>query len=625
VFAGLREGDPARVDGAPDDLPAGARRRPRALEVALVVALLAVCALQLRAILASGYSNDDVLNSQIPMEMRLTGRSFLDYWRDQTSYWQQTHGRFFPVSGLETVLVFTTFTSRAAYKAFQVVVAVAALGAFVLFVRQLTGQLWAGLLAGLVAVTGMQVRAWNDPWLQYNGQQPTTLLLVVGAMSAFLAWARSGRVRWLVVALVPWTLTLMLYETTFAFVVLFPVLVLGSARPRRARVAACLVMLAPVVVLGAYVATLRSDADQRTTSYTTDLDPTEVLPALVEQVGAALPLSYSALGPDPAVRPWARDALLPGFADLLVVAGAAAVAAVALARSGPIDRVRRWQLAGLGGALWLLPAGFVAVTVRWQQELEPGLGYVSVYLQTFGMALLAVAAVGWWRARRPAPVGRAVIAVAVVLVSLVLVVTQEGNRRAVDALQPLRWDREAFGHAIDDGLLTGVQAGDGILALTLQLWATPAFAHAHGAPPTALQFGGPPGCQPVALACLRDAGFVWAVSPEYGATEDRAQVLFAPIRDVVDSAELQRPVVLTDRLRAWVADPAARRGEAAPTLEALVRTADASGALAVRPAAPDELVVEDVGDGWVLLEVRPAAGLVDAGYLDLTVTPAGGT
>ena len=57
-------------------------------------------------------SNDDVANSQIPMHLRLTGQGVWAYWGDQTDFWREVHGRFFPLSGLETILVLTGVTTR---------------------------------------------------------------------------------------------------------------------------------------------------------------------------------------------------------------------------------------------------------------------------------------------------------------------------------------------------------------------------------------------------------------------------------------------------------------------------------------------------------------------------------
>jgi len=464
------------------------------------------------------------------------------------------------------------------------------------------------------------VRAWNDPWLQYNGQQATALMLVLAAFLAFLAFARGGSRAWVAVALVPWTAVLMLYETTWAFLVLFPLLALGGAASRRARAVGCAVMALPVLVLGLLLVGWRADASEPTTSYTTRLDPAEVLPTFVEQTTAALPLSYSTFGPAPADRPWTVAALLPDPLDLVVAAGAVVLVVVALPRLRPMHRDVRWQLAGIGAAFWGLPAGVVATTVRWQEELRPGLGYVSVYVQTFGMALVGLAALAWWRGRRrrdpstPLVVGLAVVA------ALALVVTQHTTQRAVEALQSLRWDREVLADAIRHGLFAAVDDGEGVLSLRHHGWINPAFVQWYGGPEGPVQFDPPAGCRPLRTDCLLDRGFTWVMTPEYGAGEDHGHVLLVPLAGVGPPAE-GGGTVFGAELRAYVRHPDAGPDRRPP--EVRVRVADAvDGVPAIRAATPDEVEVDAAGDGWWLLRVTPRQGVVDAQFLELGPGPA---
>jgi len=51
------------------------------------------------------------------------------------------------------------------------------------------------------------------------------------------------------------------------------------------------------------------------------------------------------------------------------------------------------MLALLGGMFWLAPPVLIAITLRWQDELPPGQGYLSVVWGYVGVALLL--AVGW--------------------------------------------------------------------------------------------------------------------------------------------------------------------------------------------------------------------------------------
>src|SRR5262249_19677763 len=129
-------------------------------------------------VLHSGYSGDDVPNSQIPMQMRLAHQSFWAALSSQIPYWMHTYGRFFPMSSAETLVVFKLFSTRMAYKAFQVVAVLGTVGLFVVTVSVLTTRRTVGLLAGAILALSLQIRFFHDPILQFSAQQPIVVSLL---------------------------------------------------------------------------------------------------------------------------------------------------------------------------------------------------------------------------------------------------------------------------------------------------------------------------------------------------------------------------------------------------------------------------------------------------------------
>jgi len=145
-------------------------------------------------------------------------------------------------------------------------------------------------------------------------------------------------------------------------------------------------------------------------AYTINLDPGEVVRTTLRQFVAVLPLGQHWLpgssGPTVSLsaRAWLLCAAL--FAVLLV---GLCSAWRRLAPSGISARM----LAAIGLWLWAVPAALVGVTSRWQTELPQGQGYLGVFVQSFGVALVVAAAlIGLANARPATPLGHRVSALA---------------------------------------------------------------------------------------------------------------------------------------------------------------------------------------------------------------------
>ncbi len=81
----------------------------------------------------------------------------------------------------------------------------------------------------------------------------------------------------------------------------------------------------------------------------------------------------------------------------------------------------------LGAVVWILPGALLALSGKYQRVVGPGLGYLPVFLQAFGLAILAAAAVAWVRARMPERWPRIAVGI-VVFQAAAAMLTYESNR-----------------------------------------------------------------------------------------------------------------------------------------------------------------------------------------------------
>ena len=119
-------------------------------------------------IFQSPFSADDTFDSFIPMQMRFSGTSYWHTVRSISENWSTTQGRFFPGAVAIGVLSHVLFPGREEYKIAQLCFAMLALFMFALFVKVLTKNIYASLLAVLFVIVSLQFRA------QYDGLFPVS-------------------------------------------------------------------------------------------------------------------------------------------------------------------------------------------------------------------------------------------------------------------------------------------------------------------------------------------------------------------------------------------------------------------------------------------------------------------
>lgn len=409
-----------------------------------LVALLGLAALGLAPALGAGYWAEDIYYSaMIPANPILHDSTWLAETSDQVRH-SLLVGRFYPITPVITAAAFALFRSVVAYKAYIVGMTLVDVVLFYALVRRLTGRKGFALLAGMMAVGLFQFRLSVDPILGYYGQ----IQWVIAAFLLSLIWLRrhlaGGRPAWLGASAGAYLLCTLAYEMTYTLAAI-PLFLILRARPGRR---AGLAMAAPFVASAGFSAGMTILVRRLHPSdnyvHTTDLDPVRALGSFLCQVSAGLPLSYYLADP---LRLFGRGRGLAAWVDWLLQPGVIAVAGLGLAVTfrtlrkarraatdlGPVDDR---TLVGLGLLLATCPAVLTAISPYHRSYLGPGVGWIGVMVQYYGVALLL--ALGAWRAARAGWGGgpfarRKCLAVALGLAA-VLGITHRSNVEVVAAL-----------------------------------------------------------------------------------------------------------------------------------------------------------------------------------------------
>jgi hypothetical protein len=417
--------------------------------------------------LRSGWIGDDAFYSVLN---GILGADRITLWqamRQAFDLWFFGSGRFYPGLIVEKYLVFAVFANLLAYKLLIVAATLATLELFRRCVAAYTSR-GLGNLAALVAAALLALHGYHDAILSYNAMPQVVAMLLLGSLIAFrrvLEGAGSG-LRALSIAL--YAAAALTYEDVYGFSLLYVVIAAFERRSRRAVLAASWPYLAIAAGLALVSGAMRVAAGVPSYSpYGLSIVPAAVLRALGEQILAAFPLAYYLLDPS---HIFGRSNVYDFFnnAPLNPIVFIAFVAALAYALDGAArERLDARGPIVVGAAVVVLAAAPIAGLVKYQTELKPGLGYLPVFFEEFGIALIlaSLAAITMRGSRRFAWQ----IAWSVVIAAIATV-TAAANVRVVREDFARTQARQSLERQLDRGFLNGIPDGTFVTIPAPQDW-----------------------------------------------------------------------------------------------------------------------------------------------------------
>jgi hypothetical protein len=428
-----------------------------------LLAALALAVAMLLPVLKTGFISDDTANSCVSGILHYHGFSLADLVA-QECRWHLLQGRFFPVMILQLRGVYHLLPGVTAYKAYLVLAVAVNLLLFAGLIRRLTGSPTLAAL-GLVAMACLfQLRFYHDALLSFHGFMQfivTGMLLSLWSLDRFLT---GDRPLWVVVAVLLYLPVLLTYEITYSFFLLHLALILARGRSWKAAGLTALPFLAAAVSCAAVPLVWRTFLGSNPgDAYRPNGDPIAITATLTRQLVAAFPLVSYRAHFKPLYPPYfvlMRSRPLPVF---LVTAGAFALTLALFARlrqERPEGGIGPRGLVWMGLLLWLLPALPISLSPKYQKELVFGLGYLPVYTQYFGVALLFLAAAVRWSRRLERP---ATARIAAFVVALLIGHTYAANAALARFYAWDRGVRDNVEEALAAGLLDDVPDGATLL------------------------------------------------------------------------------------------------------------------------------------------------------------------
>lgn len=367
--------------------------------------ILLMTAASLSMLFRSGFYWDDAVNSTV----------YLAQKKDQISTWQHVldfMAEYLHLGRINVLSIYYYFffyiENVSVYKAL-IILSILADQLILRRVLLAFGVPLSGARMGMLLMPMLlQTRAYQDPVSGfYSLMQLLTAEMLLCAM--FLQrWLHSGRGLHLALSLLLFGMGLMTYEVCFPFLLMICLLILVNRGTfgKAVRGSLPFVVLTILMLLG--VAAVRSRFVTQGTyeGVAFSLSPAAVLRTAFRQFTAGLPLSYYSAAYQASVLDNAYPAAgfmsydflsflsAVRFSDVLIAVGCLYVF-FQLWKSRKNDEDLPSQkayraLLVLGLSFAVLPVVTVAVSERYQGQLMPGLGYLPVYMQYYGIAVLMV-------------------------------------------------------------------------------------------------------------------------------------------------------------------------------------------------------------------------------------------
>ncbi len=402
--------------------------RLRAIRAALFGMVVTLVALP---IMGLPYSADDTFNRNQALQ------PFLDQVRgawDINLAWMRNQGRFFPGGSLYGLIVWNALPSRAAYMTYLVLLNIVCVVLVSYVVWQVARSPYLAAFAGFAVGMCMQLRYVSfDGLASFTGlvQYTLTLTLIAGLAAGHIC--RGGSRWWSLAVLVPWSLAITAYEVSLLMLPAILLLIWAIGPPIRENWRrwswATLPLLVPAALEFGVTMVLRQDPKSVVPAYQIDLGG-PVLATMAKQFTAALPFAQSIL----------IDAPFDWRLGLMLVAALAVPTILAWRpwAAGPPSCRRRtsYALIGAGAWAWLTPSLLAGVTVRWQESLDWGVGYIYLPYEFVGLALVLTGIAGIVRSYAPAPWARVAFSVLFGIVVVACVLTAAENILNVGTIVP---------------------------------------------------------------------------------------------------------------------------------------------------------------------------------------------
>ncbi|VVB69336.1 Concanavalin A-like lectin/glucanases superfamily protein [uncultured archaeon] len=378
--------------------------------ICLGLCSLSLCVFMLSPLLNSGFFGDDAATSFVNGDLAYSNLTLSQFIYNNINMWTY-NGRFFPLAAVIGSLLLSFVPNLFLYKLLAIAFNVINILIFAYLIRSMTGLRSLSLLAILSTPVFLQFRMFHDSIMSFTFLLQTVFFLTVISAIFLISYLKSGKRIYLFSSLILYFLSMLTYEATLPFFILYILIIYFYSENRNSRyvlklsflfIALSLLCISiPIIIRIHYGLPLVGGSDFTTGSsaYVPNINAKEFAVTLAKQTFSALPLSYQIV--NYFIRPTEtindlKNILSP---TILIIILAYFLLYWSISKR-VLEEVYQQQnqfdvkiLSIFGLFLLVLPATLVSLSPRYQKEIYWGVGYLPVYISYFGAVIIALCAI----------------------------------------------------------------------------------------------------------------------------------------------------------------------------------------------------------------------------------------
>ncbi len=428
----------------------------------LYVFTLAFVLLSLLLLYKVPFNGDDAINCMTGGALAFGHRTIWQHTSMLYKNWLDT-GRVYPLAFYSYAL-FSALPTLFAYRTFQIVLNMTVIASFGALTHRLTKSSQAAAAAMLLIPVFIQFRYYQDPVMAYHGMLQFVALYLIWAMYLQIYGIEKGKVIPIIGSSLLYLCCLLTYEISFAFILIFVLISIhyGKGAGKFINVNPHLLVTAAILGVTFYYRTHAANASYAGVSISWNI--WKILKAFISQISSAIPLSYWLLATPTFLIYGIRQFIFAiTFWDvfLSVTLG---VLLLAIFFFLPRRKIPL-SLFLYGLVLWLLPASIISLSLRYQTELSPGVGYLPIYIQYFGGALIAVSTIHYIFMRVKNEKANRIFAFLIALCFSLGFLINNINNRQIKNVYADNNCQALSAAAMNDGILDRLEDNDALLVL----------------------------------------------------------------------------------------------------------------------------------------------------------------
>lgn len=334
-------------------------------------------------LLQSDYFGDDLYNFQVPGTVPLIFPSVFDLTKHYFMEWVNVNGRFFPAAWY-VYYIFYIFDTVYSYKLFLLSITIVGIGTFSYLIYLLSKDKYLSFLFLFLTPIFFQYRFYHDPMLSFHGLMQILFLHITLSLIFLTKYLQDSLRHNYYISIFFFFLALITYEITYIFILLFIPIILSDIKLKN-NWKKIFYLSIPYIVILCFLTLLtlyfRSHAAAPSGAYVPNWNLLTVLKTYFNQTLSVLPTSYSIATGD-----------ISSFFHFITFGDIAIVFFFMLLYIYSISfkkqRVLNKNLLFLGVLLIVLPGVLISLSPKYQSEIQFGIAYLPVYIQSFGASLL---------------------------------------------------------------------------------------------------------------------------------------------------------------------------------------------------------------------------------------------